>query len=340
MLFSSLKCTFDIMIFTETWIIEDRVKLCHFDDYTPVHLIRPICDSINFKDKGGGVSIFVKNNLTFKHRHDIDIMLPFMECLFIEMQFGSKKYLIGGFYRVPGTNINLFIEKFNEVVEQLKTNYELVLVGDYNIDMLKDDANRNNFSLCLQSNYLIPVITEVTRICTKVKNDGTTTTSKTLIDNIFIKANTNHISGVIDTRISDHFSVFVSIPLTSKDTIQDTQIKFRLINDFTQRKFNCKLLQSNILDILNESNGNIAFSKFYKIFKYSYDNCFNIVTKDLTKKDIAKPWINETLLSRMKIRDKLYKLSVKNYVSKKVYKDFCNILNKQINEARESFYEN
>ena len=38
--------------------------------------------------------------------------------------------------------ITLFIEKFNEVVEQLKTNYELVLVGDYNIDMLKDYANK------------------------------------------------------------------------------------------------------------------------------------------------------------------------------------------------------
>ena len=52
MLFTSLKCSFDILIFTETWIIEDRVKLCHFDDYTPVHLIRPICDNIDFKDKG------------------------------------------------------------------------------------------------------------------------------------------------------------------------------------------------------------------------------------------------------------------------------------------------
>ena len=123
--------------------------------------------------------------------------------------------------------------------------------------------------LCLQSNYLIPVITEVTRVCTKVKNDGTTTTSKTLIDNIFIKANTNHISGVIDTRISDHFSVFASIPLVSKDTIKNTQIKFRLINKFNQRKFNCQLMQSNISDILNESNGNLAFSKFYKTFKYS-----------------------------------------------------------------------
>ena len=90
MLFTSLKCSFDILVFTETWIIEDRVKLCHFDDYTPVHLIRPIGDNIDFKDKGGGVSIFIKSNLTFKHRQDLTVMLPFMECLFIEMQFGTK----------------------------------------------------------------------------------------------------------------------------------------------------------------------------------------------------------------------------------------------------------
>ena len=40
------------------------------------------------------------------------------------------------------------------------------------------------------------------------------------------------------------------------------------------------------------------------------------------------------------MRDKLYKLSLKNYVPRKVYTDFRNILNKQLNEAREKFYEN
>ena len=99
----------------------------------------------------------------------------------------------------------IFYDKFNEVIEQLKTNYKLILIGNYNIALLKDDVNKNNFMLCLQSNYLLPIITEVTRVCTKLKNDGTITTSKTLIDNILIKANTNFMSGVINTRISDHY---------------------------------------------------------------------------------------------------------------------------------------
>ena len=42
----------------------------------------------------------------------------------------------------------------------------------------------------------------------------------------------------------------------------------------------------------------------------------------------------------MKIRDKLYELSVRNHVPRKVYTDFRNILNKQINVAKEKNYEN
>ena len=134
----------------------------------------------------------------------------------------------------------------------------------------------------------MPIITRATRVSTKLKNDGTTITSKTLIDNILIKANTNYISGVINTRISDHYSIFTSIPLISKETIQNTQIKYRLINDYNQRKFNCQLLQSDMSNILNETNSQLAFSTFYKTFKCLYDNCFNIKTKNLDKKRYRK----------------------------------------------------
>ena len=59
MLFSSLKCSFDVLVFTETWIVEEKGKFSEFNDYTPVHLIRPICDDIVFKDKGGGIFLFL-----------------------------------------------------------------------------------------------------------------------------------------------------------------------------------------------------------------------------------------------------------------------------------------
>ena len=275
-IFAPLEIPFDCIVFTETWLTEMNKNLCILDDYRPIHLIRPIGGDIDFKEKGGGVSIFIREGLSYKERNDLTVILPYMECLFIEIQIDNKKYILGGFYRVPDTNVNLFIEKYNEIVEQLKTNYELVLVGDFNIDLLKDDISKNSFMLCLQSNYLVPVITKATRLASKVNDSGIVVTSATLIDNVFIKANTRHISGVIETNISDHFSIFTSIPLTAKETNKNTEIKYRSINDFNQRKFNYQLTHSDIFNIFNVNDGQVAFSMFFETFNNLYDKYFPI----------------------------------------------------------------
>ena len=97
-------------------------------------------------------------------------MLPFMECSFIEMEFNSQKHIIGGIYRIPDTRINLFIDHFNRIVEPLKSTYKIILLGEYNINFLKNDTYRNTFEICLQSNFLLPTILSPTRIATKLRN--------------------------------------------------------------------------------------------------------------------------------------------------------------------------
>ena len=52
-----------------------------------------------------------------------------MECCFIEITFNDKKYMIAGIYRIPNTDINLFIDKLNEIIEPLKSSSELILLG-------------------------------------------------------------------------------------------------------------------------------------------------------------------------------------------------------------------
>ena len=78
--FDSLKIPFDIIIFTETWLTENKKTLCEIDGYVPKHLIRPKGDGIDFKDKGGGISIFIKNGFSFRERNDLTVMHPYMEC--------------------------------------------------------------------------------------------------------------------------------------------------------------------------------------------------------------------------------------------------------------------
>ena len=56
----TLKTPFDILIFTETWLTLEKVDQCNFENFKAIHLIRPLNDNIDFKDSGGGISIFIK----------------------------------------------------------------------------------------------------------------------------------------------------------------------------------------------------------------------------------------------------------------------------------------
>ena len=48
------------------------------------------------------------------------------------------KYIIGGIYRDPITNGNLFIEKLKSIIKPLKSSHKIILLGDYNIELHKN----------------------------------------------------------------------------------------------------------------------------------------------------------------------------------------------------------
>ena len=149
-LLQSINNPFDVLIFTETWITPENKDQCNIEGFQSVHLLRPSDNHTDFKTRGGGISIFIKNTLQYKHRDDLVPMLPYIESSFIEITFNNQKYLIGGMYRIPKTNINSFIEKFNSLIEPLKSTHKIILLGDYNIDLLKNDSHKQNFEICLQ----------------------------------------------------------------------------------------------------------------------------------------------------------------------------------------------
>ena len=67
----------------------------------------------------------------------------------------------------------------HEFLQNLGTdNKKIVLMGDFNIDMLKHDNNMDSATLvdCMYSTFLLPCVTDPSRI---------TSHSRTLIENIF-----------------------------------------------------------------------------------------------------------------------------------------------------------
>ena len=64
-LLEELDNPFHILVFTETWLTENNKNLCLLEKKSPIHLIRPSDNQLDFKFRGGGVSIFVKHNIDF-----------------------------------------------------------------------------------------------------------------------------------------------------------------------------------------------------------------------------------------------------------------------------------
>ena len=87
-------------------------------------------------------------------------------------------------------------------------------MGDFNICLMKEDNHKSLFQNTMQSNSLFPSIIEPTRVCS-IERDGQNIVTESLIDNIFLNENLAYNSGIIYSNISDHYPIFVSIPLNS-----------------------------------------------------------------------------------------------------------------------------
>ena len=133
------------------------------------------------------------------------------EGLLIEINGGclSKTITIGNIYRPPETtndSVNVFIEELSYNVSSLEnSNTQLILAGDFNINLLKLNENEvySNFFDTLVSHSLYPQITHPTRF---------TRTNGTLIDNFFCKLSKYTLestAGILTKQFSDHQPYFV-----------------------------------------------------------------------------------------------------------------------------------
>ena len=173
---------FDIIGLSETWFKDDNVNIPILKDYkyNHVYATRPLDRDCISKDRGGGLSLLIRENISFIKRDDLSIMTPCMELLFVEINFNTQKYLIGVTYRIPNTNINLFIDEINAVLEPLNNTYQMILMGDFNICLLNENNYMRDFRNTMQSNSLFPTIFEPTRVPV-IHRDGQNIVTKALV---------------------------------------------------------------------------------------------------------------------------------------------------------------
>ena len=139
-----------VRIFTETHVL--CLNVTKLDDNTRneqslVISFHPIFRK-NRNKYGGGVAIYVSEDIKFKKRDDlitnigsisIELVIPYV-----------KQVIVTSIYRPPGSSVGVFDDMkglFNKIVEE---NREWIIAGDLNCDLLKP---RNNDTVHIKKIY-------------------------------------------------------------------------------------------------------------------------------------------------------------------------------------------
>lgn len=340
-------CCFSALCLQETWL-DEGVDTADFElegyEFIPQG---------RHCSKAGGLGIYLHQNFKYckrqAYKHDT------WEGQFIHIKKGdylAKPIVLGNIYRATlylNENYNTFIKEFQPHLSKLESNNtEVVIAGDYNINLLKVNTTPviSDYFDMITENSFYPKITLPTRL---------TNTNGTLIDNFLCKLTESSLdttSGVILDKIGlcDHqpyFTVLNNIsikdppPLYVNITTQDSDS----INDFQEALSNSEDLKS-LNNSLNQ-DPNINYNILHDIIQKAKESHLPERTVRFDKHKHKKTkWISMSLIKSIKFRDKLYKKFKKTKINSPEYQTlktnlntFNTIMKRTIRAAKKSYYE-
>ena len=319
---------FSIIGITETWLRTTSPPVFNLHNYNMLRADRQC-------GKGGGVALYIFDKLKTKSRPDLHIEGG--EDLFVEVQnHNGKNFIVGVIYRPPNNNLDIFLEKLEEVlIKVTRENKEVYLMGDFNIDLLSTENNNTLKLISILSSYAFsPHIGNPTRI---------SNTSQTLIDNIFSNAidNNNFTNGVLYYDISDHLPIFTirSLKTFNKNSERSNYKKKRKESERNITSLNVDLTQEGWDNVLQETDADRAYEIFLQRLLFYYNKNIPLVKpKHLIKN--KQPWITKGIGNSIKTRNKLYKKALRSKNEQEIcrYRKYRNILTSVIRLSRKLHY--
>ena len=192
---------FTVIGLTETWLNDSSCEIYGINGYKSVEKHR--------SGMGGGVALFMRDNLTFTERNDLAHFDEDIESVYIEIGkdqlHSNRDIVIGVIYRPPNRDIVSFNDKLCITLDRIKRENKLCyLLGDFNINLLNHDSHihTGEFIDLLSTYSFLPLITRPTRV---------TASTATLIDNILTNNVDNIVhsdQGILVTDVTDHYPVF------------------------------------------------------------------------------------------------------------------------------------
>ena len=149
---TSLNFCFPLICLSETWLSQNvPLSTLQIPSY------KLICQNRQV-GKGGGVAIYVHDNLPFTILNNINFHINHSESIFIEFCINGMKYIGGTIYRKPGTPISEFLVSLENCLNFLSLkNKKSIILGDFNIDYSATDTTQSSYVSLLESYIFVNV---------------------------------------------------------------------------------------------------------------------------------------------------------------------------------------
>ena len=319
-----------IVLLCETFLNSINESTCQIPGYSFINRNRT-------SGKGGGVAIYVSNDLSYVMKPDLMVNIEGeFESIVIEMNFGRRKIIAAEIYRVPNTNEQLSVDRFDQFLNGIRNKRDVIVGTDQNFDLLKCDTNSHTNELLntFNSHGFNTTITQPTRI---------THSTASLIDQLYVRSTLNNTSkaGIMITDISDHFPILCTTPINiHKHTTRNLSLS-RRIGPNQAAKITSDLEQQN-WNILHFGSTHDAFKLFHQRLLAVLDQHAPL-QYSRNRKHNDLPWITNGLHKSIRRKNKLYRMALKctkehpNYVK---YHQYRTILNKLLRSAKNLYYHN
>ena len=208
--------------------------------------------------------------------------------------------IVACIYKHPNMDIDEFNILYSNLLDKINSeNKQALLMGDFNIDLLKADLkpSHNDFLETNLSRFFTPQITRPTRI---------TPYSKTLIDNIF----TNILSFESNSHnlicgISDHLPQILNLDISANKRTK-TKKSWRDFSKFDREDFLLDFISISWPDQFENKTTNQKLETFINLTNNLVDQHAPIKTKFINDFISPKPWVTFGLRQAMLNRDKYH----------------------------------
>jgi exonuclease III len=274
----------DIFVITEHNMKNWEIDRINIDNY---YIASSYCRHSTNK---GGVLIFSRHDLKVSQ-----VSIPFLNQLAEDKQFefcvvkcvsGQYEFVLVGMYRSPSSNVCEFLDRLNTLIECLCKKFKsIIIAGDFNINVLTDNADHFELKNVLKSNGLSYCVNFPTRICKD---------SESSIDNVFtnISGDKIKVEGVI-TMLSDHDGQIIDLNFQNSKIINESITKTsRCFSNENIKTFIFYLTRENWIEVFLAVPDK-KYETFFNIFQYYFNISFEIKKiKQIFKKN---EWMNVDL---------------------------------------------